>query len=298
MSKENKIQYRISGLPLVVTMVSLIFYSCITFFGLNYTLEGYEISIIPDYIPRYLLSAVVVVLLNVIAFLCLQNMCRGKVDRSRRRGRRREISSGFVVMLILILESVPFMKFLYVYDHETELVGDVFKMRNKTIGIFASYEDYVDKRLESASSTYDLFKYRQIWKNGVINSLKRRLMPVNLKSIAERRRDWLEGFDNVSIWNFATPHNIMFVMKAASVWVEEYKRLSNFAYEHEAEYNERGYSAFSSPTTLTLYNKWTERMKKIEIPDYRMIIIFFVVVLFIMVSYLSAKRRRNRLEIL
>ena len=218
-------------------MLSFIY---ISFLGLGYFLEGYFDSldftqILPPFMAEvdsllllYVLITVVYVILLVVF---MYFMCSSKSKRNKNVGLPIEIISGFIIVIMLLAGSVPFMKFLYIFEQEDTLLEEVEQMRKSAFDVDEDYVEYVNNRISNFHNR--CVDYHGEDSEQVEISLYRRLIPLNYDKIKEARESWLEQMASVSIWNPCTAHNVKAVMRASQDWTKEYNKLSSWSYQYE-----------------------------------------------------------------
>ena len=288
------------GISLILCGIAMLSFIYISFLGLGYFLEGYFDSldftqILPTFMAEvdsllllYVLITVVYVILLVVFMYFI---CSSKSKRNKNVGLPIEIISGFIIVIMLLAGSVPFMKFLYIFEQEKTLLEEVEQMRKSALDVDDDYVEYVNSRINN-------YHDRCVYYHGedskqVEMSLYRRLIPLNYDKIKEAREAWLEQMASVSIWNPCTAHNVKAVLRASEDWTKEYKKLSSLSYQYEIDYLGTKVSPFEHINSKSNRDKWIEKFKEIEIPDLRALGAMAIVLVLFFSLYISIDRPRN-----
>ncbi len=288
------------GVSLFLTGIAVLCFFYISFLGFGYFLEGLLDSedvayLLPSFLSSldpllvfYIsISLFYILLLSFLLYL----MCNSKSKRNKRIGLPIEITSGVVILALLLIGCIPFMKFLYIVEEEDSLLDDVALMRKSALDIDADYLGYVEKRVDNFLKNGTT--YYGIFSKSTASSLKRRLIPLNYKELKEKRALWLEEMSTVSIWNPCTAHNVKAIMKASETWVKEYSLLSSLSYQHEITDTGSPITHFEHKVSQSNCNKWMLQFKQIDIPDWRALSALVIVVILFFSLYMSIDRPRN-----
>ena len=283
-----------TGISLLITSIALLAYQYVSFMGLNYMIEGYEIGRIWK-APHFIISILAIIALSVVLCLSIKSICFNKKQRDKSRGLPREIFSAIVIALVLFGESIFFVKFLNIFDNRRELTAQMNEMRDAIKTIDKEYNDYVNQRLADydayAKSAYKHRKHD--FSESVKKSLTRRLKPENHDTIATERVVWLAGLHDVSIWNVMTPQNVRSIIDASQEWDKQYAAVSSIIYEHEQRADGTPYAPFSSKISANAAAEWKQRFEAVDMPDYRTITALVLTLLLILTVYLTIKRPKN-----
>lgn len=202
-------KYTTVGLALLITMLAICVFGYCAFIGLNYGLSG-----------RFVLSFLITMLAFAVLVYSIYKLIISKATRNAREGKPREILAAVAVFVILLAGSVPFTKFIEVYNNK-ELLNEAVKNTIAAVGtIDSTYVDYAEARIKKVKKTYR-------------KSLRRRLLPENIERYAEERQQWLSDIHEVNIWNIYTATNAYHLMEAAENWAKEYHDVSSVFYEGE-----------------------------------------------------------------
>lgn len=280
-----------SGISLAITSVALLAFEYISFLGLNFFMEGQGL---PIPVPAYVISGIVTAICTYFIFRFILTLCRSKASRNKRKGIPREILSAIVCLGLLGLQSTMFMKFLNIYDNKEQIVEDVYKMRKGCERIDQDYKEYANIRIMD----FEHNTKKRYGKYGMStqNSLKRRLLPDGLDSLATARQQWLGTLHEVSVWNILTPHNVRTLMDASEKWSNEYKDVSKTIYQYEKDGSGNDYLPFEDASSMQIRNVWLDRFSAIESPDFRTLAILSVIIISILTAYLNIRRPRNRFD--
>ena len=283
-----------TGISLLITSIALLAYQYVSFMGLNYMIEGYEIGRIWK-APHFIISILAIIALSVVLCLSIKSICFNKKQRDKSRGLPREIFSAIVIALVLFGESIFFVKFLNIFDNRRELTAQMNEMRDAIKTIDKEYNDYVNQRLADydayAKSAYKHRKHD--FSESVRRSLERRLRPEAHDTIATERVVWLAGLHDVSIWNVMTPQNVRSIIDASQEWDKQYAAVSSIIYEHEQRADGTPYAPFSSKISANAAAEWKQRFEAVDMPDYRTITALVLTLLLILTVYLTIKRPKN-----
>lgn len=289
MESGNKI-HNYTGISLTITIIAVLAYEYAAFMGLNYMLEGYDFE---EYwnAPKYILSSLITICLTIVLLISIREVCKSKMLRDKRHGLPKEIFSAVIITAVLLLGSLPFVKFLNIYDSRDELTNSIYEMRKSVSHLNEEYNEYVELRL----ADFDRYAKKSYKASGkmVKKSLERRLKPENLDSLAQARSQWLSSLNDVSIWNIMTARNVRAIIEASRNWDDQYANVSKIIYQHEVTADAEPYQAFSSATTKSTYNEWKQRFASIDTPDIRTTAAFVAIILLILTVYLTIKRPKN-----
>lgn len=198
------------GLALLFTIIALSIFAYSSFIGLDFRLHG-----------NLLLAFAIFAPILVILAYSLKTMIASKARRNSREGRPRELASMLVVTVILALGSVPCSKFMEIYRHQDELTESV----KETVAVVSE--------LDSAYLHYASERINAVKKKAVRASLRRRLIPASIDTVAVQRRAWLASLGEANIWNLYTATNINELQSAAETWNVEYNAISSVIYACE-----------------------------------------------------------------
>lgn len=283
-----------TGISLLITSIALLAYQYVSFMGLNYMIEGYEIGRIWK-APHFIISILAIIALSVVLCLSIKSICFNKKQRDKSRGLPREIFSAIVIAAILFGESIFFVKFLNIFDNRRELTAQMNEMRDAIKTIDEEYKDYVYQRL----ADYDAYakpvykKQKPDYSESVKKSLQRRLRPKDIDTIATERVIWLNTLHDVSIWNVMTPQNVRSIIDASQDWNKQYAAVSGIIYQYEQTADGNAYAPFSSKITANAVSEWEQRFEAIDMPDFRTITAFLLMLLLILTVYLTIKRPKS-----
>jgi len=270
------------GLAFVISAVALVLFAYLAYIGLDFLLEG-----------NYLLAIAISAVSTIVAIYCLITMCASKASRNKREGLPREIVSLAVCLLIMALGSIPFMKFLYIYEHRAVLKESVANIVTSACELDSAYIAYTDQRLADfnkfAKSRYGSPKL-------VHQSLERRLVPENIEKISKERKEWLETFPTPSLKNPMTPTNIHALLSSAEKWMNEYHERSALIYHGEKTGDGEPYQGFVHEKTASEIENWRQQFCEINAPDSRAILTSTFVFILIFLSYFHTRRSKNRYE--
>lgn len=288
------------GISLVLSGIAMLLFSYISFLGLGYFLEGYFESLdLPQALPTFIsevdsllvLYLFIIISYNVLLVIMLCLMCASKSKRNKTIGLPLEIVSGIIIVAMLLVGSIPFMKFLYIFEQEDTLLEEVEQMRKSAFDVDEDYVEYVNNRISNYHNR--CVDYHGEDSEQVEISLYRRLIPLNYDKIKEARESWLEQMASVSIWNPCTAHNVKAVMRASEDWTKEYNKLSSLSYQYEIDYLGAKVSPFEHKNSKSNRDKWIEKFKEIEIPDLRALGAMAIVLVLFFSLYISIDRPRN-----
>lgn len=288
------------GISLVLSGIAMLLFSYISFLGLGYFIEGYFESldltlVLPNFISEVdsllVLYLFITISYIVLLVIMLYLMCTSKSKRNKTIGLPIEIVSGIIIVAMLLVGSIPFMKFLYIFEQKDTLLEEVEQMRKSVLDVDDDYVEYVNNRIAKSHNSC-IECYRKDSKQVEI-SLYRRLIPLNYDKIKEARKAWLEQISTISIWNPCTAHNIKAVMRASEDWTKEYKELSSLSYHYEIDSFGKKNPLFEHKKSKSNRDKWIENFKEIEIPDMRALGAMAIVLFLFFSIYISIDRPRN-----
>ena len=266
-----------AGVAFFITILALIWFSIFALYGMEYLFNGNH------------WMAIGLWLLGVIALIAsIYFMCRSKAYRSKRRGLLIEIPSIAVAIVVLLLGSLPFTMFLSVIRHEADFVRSITETAKKVGAIDSSYQTYVGNRIAQYEDHLKRKNYRKTEISSRVNSLKRRLIPENIDSVRNERKEWLKSLDTVSIWNISTARNFYYIVKAGDDWSDQYRQHASFFYEGEdTALFDIEQSVVSSQATYT-------HMRTPHSPDSASLLAAVFCIVCILAAYFYIRRPRNR----
>lgn len=233
--------YTTVGLALLISLVSTSIFAYCTFIGLDYGMDG-NIAI------TLLIIITALGILGYSEYILIVS----KASRNAREGRPKEIISAVIVFAVFLVGSIPFTKFIEVYNNRTLLKETMTETVAVIRTIDSAYFDYANKRIENVQEENK-------------KSLKRRLFTSDIEKNAKERGEWLNSIHEANFWNVFTATNAHHLMEAADNWVEEYKSVSSVIYEGEEcePFQHEGFeeqinkfheifTAFHSPSGLSL----------------------------------------------
>lgn len=234
-------KYTTLGLALLITLIATSVFGYCAFIGLDFGLDG-----------NIFLTFVIALLALVLLGYSEYKLIVSKASRNAREGKPREIMSALVVFAVLLAGSVPFTKFLEVYDNRTLLNETVKETVAAVSTIDSAYVSYAEARIANV-------------KKGYRKSLKRRLFTSDMEENRGDRKKWLSSIHEANIWNVFTATNAHHLMEAAENWVDEYKAVSSVIYmgeecepfQHEGSEEQirkfhEIFTAFHSPSGLSI----------------------------------------------
>lgn len=266
-----------AGVALSITIIALLAYFIVAFFGMEYLFDGNHFQAI-----GFSLLGLVILSASIIL------MCRSKSNRNKRSGLLIEIPSIVVSIIVLFAGSIPFTMFVSVIHHEKEFVNSIAET-GKTVGLIDScYQAYANCRIAKYESYLKKKHHRTTDARLMVNSLRRRLIPEDMDSIRHERQDWLMSLDTVSIWNISTAKNFHYIITASDDWCDQYRQRSAFFYEGEDtvqfEINKLIMVSQSTYTSLCTPHS----------PDSISLLAAAVCIIGILTTYFYIRRPRNR----
>jgi len=266
-----------AGIAFSITVVAILWFSIFALYGMEYLFDG----------NHWL--AIGLWLLGVLALSgCIYCMCKSKANRSKRKGLLMEIPSIVAAITILLMGCLPFTMFQSVINHKTEFVQSIAETAKNVEAIDSSYLAYVNNRIAQYDKYLSSHHYQSNAKRMRTNSLRRRLLPVNMDSLRQERQEWLSSLDTVSIWNISTAKNFHHIKTAGDDWMNQYRQHASFFYVGEdSTLFEVDESALASQVTYA----------QLRTPHYPDTVSLFSVALCItgiLTTYFYIRRPRNR----
>lgn len=267
----------IAGFALLLTIAALLVFVYISFMGTEYLVEGNHLVAIP-------------LVLMGTAFLSysIWVMCKSKASRDKRKGLPKEVAAFVMTIFILLIGSVAFTQFLYVYDHQQQLRETMFSTADDVSRIDSIYKDYAQDRVKAYSSLLKKEKYPSVKQTLLTRSLKRRLMPAEYDTICAERQRWLASLHDAGVWNISTPRNLHYIVTAGQDWTEQYRQVSSVIYKGEKV------EPFGSGETLFVPDEGYKKFNQPHKPDLRSMAATIVCCLLILTTYLHVRRPRSR----
>lgn len=225
----------------LIAAIVLLAYTYITFNGCLYLWEG-------ALWKSFLASAV----LLVIVCLCVFTLCKAKATRWKSIGATGQLIFGSIILASFFFAGIPFASFLNAVGNINKINQQVKHIQDAAIELDNRYILYVNTRVDNYAKT--IINTPHIYNNAggdtdsikianMTESLKWHLLPSNLDSVKQERRNWLNSIDNLSIWNIQTPKNLLYFSQCVEKWIDQYKNIASITYPNE-DNNEFIYTAF------------------------------------------------------
>lgn len=218
---------------LLIATVVLFFYSYIAFNGSLY------MSFVDGDVK---VAALLTLLLVFIVCVCVYVMCRARATRWKNIGIPGQVVFGGIILLTFCVAGMPFTSFLNAAQSKDRINEEAHNVRLTAIQLDDSYNNYVNERVAAyeqvLSDNPSLLKKAGGKNNNtktanLTTSLKNRISPEGLDAVQQERRNWLDGIEDMSIWNMHTPKNISYLSECVNSWVNEYSDLSSIIYDGE-----------------------------------------------------------------
>ena len=268
-----------SGIALTLTTLSLLTFAFFSFMGMEYLFRG-------DH--RWAIGICLTGLLLLGVFLYLA--CWGKTTRNKLKGRFFEALALIFAGVILFWGRTPFSQFFYVVEHEKEINALVIEAKQQAHDIDSLYAKYAHNRL----TEYRLYDKRHAKDSQtatqLVTSIKRRLFPTAIDSIAAERSEWMSGLQTVNVWNIATAKNLNEMISASDEWTKQYATVSQVIYEGEGE----GCEPFSLSDN-DIQSRFDALTKPIA-PSPLSNIVMVACYILILVYYFQSLRARSRYQ--
>ncbi|MBO4820404.1 MAG: hypothetical protein J5548_02950 [Prevotella sp.] len=264
----------IAGFALFLTIMALVVFAYISFLGMEYLFEG-----------NHLLTIPLLLLGGMLLSWCIRVMCRSKASRDKRSGLPKEVSAIIGAIAILLVGSVAFTQFLFVYDHQKELRESMFATIGEVSKIDSVYKDYAQSRIKTYDKT--LKKAHDKDRSEKKRSLKRRLIPADYDTICVQRKQWLASINDASVWNVSTPRNLHYIVTAGHDWTEEYKQVSAVIYQNEEAI------PFGEGDTAFTQSEANLQFSTPHMPNGRSLVATVLCCLLILTTYFHVRRPKS-----
>ncbi len=217
----------------LIATVVLLFYSYIAFNGSLY------MSFVDGDVK---IAALLTLLLLLIVCICVYVMCRARATRWKNIGVPGQVIFGGIILLTFCVAGMPFASFLNAAQSKDRINEEARNVQLTAMQLDNSYNDYVNERVADYEQVLldnpSLYKKAGGMDNAtkIVNlttSLKNRILPKGLDAVQQERRNWLDGIEDMSIWNMHTPKNISYLSECVNSWADEYKEISSIIYNGE-----------------------------------------------------------------
>ena len=214
--KHNK-----GGIALLFTVLALLVFAFFAFMGTEYVFDGNHAIVVP-----------VCVCAAAALTLCVYFACKIKTSRNKKMWFW-ELLAVLGACVILFIGSVPFSQFVYIIKHSDDVEQLVADAQQNALVVDADYRGYVDNRVSSYNKILQRRNTTNLTREKRVNSLRRRLLPPAIDSIASERKAWLGTMKIINIWNIATARNMHYLIAASDEWSQQYTSISEVIYDGE-----------------------------------------------------------------
>lgn len=191
----------VAGLARLISLVATVVFISIALLGLNFFVEG-----------RLVATAVVGIPAAALLLRALTTMSRCKATRQGGR-RTQERLATLAALTLMGLGSLFVSKFVAIVAMRHELRVAMSETIVAMSTIDADYRAYADARIAAAPRR-------------LRSTLTLILRPDGEAGVWEMRHDWLDGLKDDDVWNIFMPANARALHTAATLWTEEYVKIS------------------------------------------------------------------------
>lgn len=290
---------KVLGVEYLISWLSVIVLSILAFYGGLYIMDGTpDIVIFLNTTIKFVQSKYVVVFLSLFfaslyAYGCFsfsKSLAINKEKRNKKESLLGEICSGVGIVILLVVMFRPVSQFLYVLDHEEDVQRLVLEMKMSVANIDASFNKYVEDRLVGIKDRNVRRSLQRHFYEG-FNSIEENKHLTD--TIIQERRRWIEGLNEVSVWNVFLPSNVRMLSEVGQKWSDEYAAVSNIKYPQE-DYSVQSFKYFESD------NKYREYINSyITTSEFSFKNLFMISLLYlgVILTYVMAIRPSNKKSI-
>lgn len=200
----------------MLAAIVLLGYTYISFLGMLYKVDGV--------MWKAVLYAVVVI---ALVSACVYVMVSAKVTKSKMAGLVGQLVFGGIILATFLVSGGPFTSFLKVAGSQNEITEEMANVKSAASGLDVDYNQYVEMRVQDYKSSLPDGNELKV------QSLQRRLGPDSIADVQQQRKEWMDQIEGMSIWNIKLPQNLQYMKQCVSDWTDNYKDLSNIAYDNE-----------------------------------------------------------------
>lgn len=215
----------------------LLIYTYISFLGALYVFQSTEYPV--TYALGFAVLQIIVVS-ALIVFLCIAKMNRWK--KIRIIG---QVVVGIVILVSFLFSGAFFSRFLDASAKQSEITEQINIIKESAKNMKTAYRMYVNQRVSVYQSEL-IRNGRYIYRNAELRlqSFQLHLLPQSLQECENERDNWLDDFEEMSVWNIRMPERLGVLSETVDEWLDEYVELSQFSYS-SSPYNKFVYTEFN-----------------------------------------------------
>lgn len=220
----------------------LLIYTYISFLGALYVFQSTE------YPVTYALGFAVLQIVVVSALIVL--LCLAKMNRWKKIRIIGQVVGGIVVLISFLFSGAFFSRFLDASAKQSEITEQINIIKESAKNMKTAYRMYVNQRVSGYQS--ELIRNRHYNRNAELRlqSFQLHLLPQSLQECENERDNWLDDFEEMSVWNIRMPERLGVLSETVDEWLDEYVELSQFSYS-------------SSPYNYFVYTEFNENLQEL-----------------------------------
>lgn len=209
----------------IIAFIAIIFISYVTFMGIAYLRDG-------NFLEAGI--GVLVIDLLLILFFIVPQILKGTDEKfSRKIIFERILFFGAPIAFCLLMQ--PFAHFWTVFSNRADIETSFSKSIEGAKGMFVSYEDYANKRIEEYDGKLRKAKTEAIHRNIEVEALRLQLLADNYTNLKQSAIEWINKASGATVWNVFMIGNIKTIERALDDWNESLTSFSTNRIQDEVE---------------------------------------------------------------
>lgn len=209
----------------IIAFIAIIFISYVTFMGIAYSKDG-----------NFLEAGVGVIVIDLllILFFIVPQILKGTDEKFNRKIIfERILVFGAPIAFCLLMR--PFAHFWTVFSNRTDIETSFSESIEGAKGMFISYEDYANKRIEEYDNKLSDANTETIHRNIEVEALRLQLLADNYINLRQSAIKWIDRASGATVWNVFMIGNIKTIESALDDWNESLTSFSTNRIQDEVE---------------------------------------------------------------
>lgn len=209
----------------IIAFVALILISYVSFMGITYFTNGY-----------FLIAGIGIVVIDIL-LLCIFIIPQLLKATERKFDKKIKWERFFIFLspICFVLLTLPYSYFWSVFSNRAQIETIFSESIQSTKGVFVSYEEYANNRLEAYEKTLNSQNLTELQKTNKLEALRLQLLGDNYKELNLLANKWIDNAKNTTVWNVFMIGNVNEIERALDNWNQSLNRYSSFYMSDETK---------------------------------------------------------------
>lgn len=192
----------------IIAFIALIFISYVSFMGIIYLTDG-----------NFLWAGLGLLIINILLILSfiVPQILKGADEKFARKIIFERILF-FCAPVLFIVSLFPYAHFWTVFEKRTEVETTFSESVKTTKGMFTSYEDYANNRINDYDKKLAKDKVKSVQRLNKVEALKLQILADNYNALKKSSFEWIDSAEEATVWNVFMIGNINEIESAIESW--------------------------------------------------------------------------------